>query len=333
MTRRARAWTAGCSCALLVGLGRPAEAENPGRCLMDPGDRAWIAGAMEAWRRVAAPLLALQPEHGPTAVVYDQTCVWTAEAPLSGELAWRGAPHSGAVPLPDGKSLPPVVASFAAPYDADRRAFIAMGLPTVWRGGGVESPLGLEPLMTAVFLHEMAHTRQFPGLAPQLAELTRRWKLPDDINDDSLQMRFKDDPEYRRRWELERDLLFQAAAASDDAQSRILAQAALRLMTERRARWFKGADAKWAALEDVFLTMEGVGQWAAYAYLADPSGGGLPPERALKHLRRNRNFWSQEQGLGMFLVLDRLLPDWKARVFSQNPTTAGKLLSLAASAP
>ena len=30
-------------------------------------------------------------------------------------------------------------------------------------------------------------------------------------------------------------------------------------------------------------------------------------------------WWSQEEGLALFLVLDRLLPDWPDRAFSANP--------------
>lgn len=321
---RPTAWLAA---GLVLPLLTASPAAGAGSCAMAGADRVWLKGAVKAWRKVAAPAVGLRPGAGPVTVVYDARCAWRAEAPASAR--WAGSPHGGAVPLPDGKRLPPVVASFAAPYDGDRKVFVAMGLPSVWRAGGVRSDDGLERLMTAVFLHEMAHTRQFPALAPELARLTRKWGLPDDLDDDSLQARFKDDQAYRDAWSAERDLLYRAAAAPDIGQARALAREAALMMRVRRARWFTGPDAKWAELEDVFLTLEGAGQWTAYRYLVDKRGGGLAADRALTQIRANRSWWSQEQGLGLFLVLDRLAPEWKARVFRPTPVSARELLEAA----
>jgi hypothetical protein len=69
-------------------------------------------------------------------VVFDARCAWTGVMPARGRIGWAARPHQGAVALPDGKTMPPVVASFAAPYAQDRRVFVAMALPSV--GGPAE---------------------------------------------------------------------------------------------------------------------------------------------------------------------------------------------------
>ena len=42
-----------------------------------------------------------------------------------------------------------------------------------------------------------------------------------------------------------------------------------------------------------------------------------------------RRSWSQDEGLALFLVLDRLLPDWPALVFGAQSAGAAQLLERA----
>ena len=79
-----------------------------------------------------------------------------------------------------------------------------------------------------------------------------------------------------------------------------------------------------------FLTSEGFGQWVAYAWLADPKGGGMAMDAAREKMRGKRRQWSQEEGLGLFLVIDRFVPDWPARMFARRPALGIDLLRLAA---
>ena len=101
------------------------------------------------------------------------------------------------------------------------------------------------------------------------------------------------------------------------------------MMRARRARWFTGADAMYADLDDIFLTMEGIAQWAGYAWLVDPKGGGLSPAAALPGMRRGGRQWSQDEGLAILLVVDRLSPGWPTRAFAPEPAMALGLLSAA----
>ena len=220
--------------------------------------------------------------------------------------------------------------SFAS-ADQTGGGFFAISLPSVWRAAGVKSDLGLERLMDAVLLHELSHTRQFYFAIPEIGRLTTLHGLSDDLTDDSLQRVFEKNAEYVADYAKERDLLFAAAAAATDAEARRLAGDALAAMRARRAWWFTGADRKWAPLDDLFLTMEGLGQWTAYAWLIDSAGAGLSPDVALPNMRRGGRQWSQDEGLALFLTIDRLVPAWQSLAFAEKPLLAEALLAMAAS--
>ena len=179
-----------------------------------------------------------------------------------------------------------------------------------------------------VFMHEFAHTQQGVGLGRRVDDLLTRG-LPQDADDDIVQDRFGARPGYAAAYEVERDLFYSAATASGDEAPRAgLAQAARR-MAERRARWFTGADTVYAEADDVFLTLEGTGNWAAWTWLTDPRGGRLSPADATTFVRGGQAQWSQDHGLGVMLALDRVTPDWPAIAFAPRGVTADQLIARA----
>ena len=136
------------------------------------------------------------------------------------------------------------------------------------------------------------------------------------------------DAAFKAGIEAERDLLFRAATAATDAEAKARAREAQARIAARRAKWFTGRDAMFADAEDTFLSLEGSGQWIAYAWLAKhPLGAEIAPDEALKRFRRGGRKWSQDEGLALFLVIDRLVPGWQARLFADEPTTALQLLA------
>jgi hypothetical protein len=316
--------------ALLMAAASAQAALPAASCEMAATDRAWIDNALANWRIVAREKLRLKPSPLPTIVTFDAACSYVAPGTGAGPRRWQATPHGGSIRLPDGKEIPAGVISFAAPGEGKASGFFVMSLPSVWRAAGVTSGMGLERLMDGVLLHELMHSWQFYFANPRLAELTTRYKLADDINDDSLQAAFKDNAAYVKAYEAERDLLYAAAAAPSDAEARRLAGEALATMRARRARWFTGASEKWAPLDEIFLTMEGLGQWAIWSWVTDKRGGGLDREAALKEVRRGGRWWTQDQGLALFLTVDRLVPGWQKRAFAPKPETAEALLARAA---
>ena len=201
--------------------------------------------------------------------------------------AMRSERHGGRVALPNGGRAPLGPISFA--FDRDR---FVMSLPSVWRAAGVTSELGLEKLMDGVLLHEIMHTRQSRLAAELLDPLAAAHGL--EPSDDLIQEVFGKNPRYEAAYLAETAALYAAAAAPDEAAARGLAAQALHLMRARRARWLTGANAHFAELDDVFLTMEGMGQWLIYRHFVSSEGGSVPPEQALRPVRRGGRWWSKE---------------------------------------
>ncbi len=315
---------------LLVSTSTYGQTDPTQPCQMSPSDRAWIEHAVHNWGIAQRELLHLSPAPLPTVVVIDQHCTYVSDTPKYNDLVWKASPHSDIVVLPDGKRVPLGLISFASPLGTGpATGYFAMSLPSLWRAKKVESSLGIEPLIDGVLLHEMAHTRQFYFANPALAELSKRYGLPDDIGDDSLQEAFSANKEYVAEYQKERDMLYAAALTPSDKQARSLAKQALSLMRTRRNRWFRGDNEKWCDLDEIFLTMEGLGQWTMYAWYTGPSGLHISPTTAIDFVRRKRQWWTQDEGLALFLVIDRLLPNWQSLAFAPKPLTAESLLERA----
>lgn len=319
--------------AAAMGLALWAGAAGAAEC-GPAAKQSWIGDWFRAWELVSREVLRLAPAPAPQLVFFDAHCVWTtssvtaprAEATagpaLQGEaLSWRAAAHDGkAIVLPDGQAMPVMQTSFAAP-DGRGGAFFVMAAPSYWKASGVTSAeLGLERLVTAVFVHEFSHTRQIAAFGPRLDALERSWHGEGEVSDDLVQHVLGEEPDYAADFARERDLLFAAAAAAapDAARARELAAQALEAMRLRRATWFDGERAVLGELDDAFLSFEGAGQLAGYRWLIHPQGGALAPEVALPGTRRGGRFWSQDEGLALYLVLDRLASDWPVRAYADD---------------
>ena len=212
--------------------------------------------------------------------------------------------------------------------DKTGEPFFVMALPSMWEAAKI-SKSG-DPGLTGVFLHEFSHATQAPVLRPLWAAAKARYKEPEDINDDQIQHVFQKDPAYVAVAEKERDLLFKAANEPEAAKAKALVREALALREARQKRWFTGADEVWTPYDEIFLTMEGFGQWVAYAWLADTRGEGLAPAEAQSKMRGGRRWWSQDTGFSAFLIIDRFVPDWPSLAFASEPALAVDLLRMAA---
>ncbi|MBC6982878.1 hypothetical protein [Caulobacter sp. 17J80-11] len=324
--------------ALLAACGTEAQPA----CPFEGETAAWTRGALAAWDLVRDTRLNLPPAAPPEIVLFDAACAYRLSAagsaapdgyrPLDavvrtseGELKVWSAPHSGEVGLPDGKTVRARPLAFAA-QNTTGRVFFVMGLPQVW----AQTLRGRPPaLLNAVFVHEISHVRQVAALGRRLDALTAQGVLPPDADDDIVQKRFGGDPAFSAAVARETDLFYRAAAARDLAETRRLAAEALASIDARRARSFTGESADFAEVEDVFLTFEGAGNWAGYAWLSDPKGASMSREAAMDLMRGGRKWWSQEMGLGLFLTLDRLDPDWPDKVYGEQGAVAVDLLRTA----
>lgn len=305
----------------------PSSGSEP--CVLAAEERRWIESAIASWERTSRNDLGLSAAELPWMVFFDSRCEWHVSAEPSrpdepklqraGEIA--GAPlrsraHGGTVILPDGSEIPPGITSFSSMWGAKREPFLTMALPSIWRNipKHADDPK-LEMLMKSVFVHEMTHTRQSGALNKTIDALQARLEI-EEMDDDIVQKRFGDDVKFAESVRKERDLLYAAAHSGDTDSRNRYARAALTSIRQRRAAYFRDRDEPLAELEEIFLSMEGAANWAGYRAAVNE---GLPADEAEAFMRRGGRFWSQDQGLALFLVADAIDPSWKTAIFGADP--------------
>ena len=299
----------------------------------------WIEEWLGAWELVSREILKIPDAPAPQIVFYDSSCAYTTSAltahgapPVDGPtlfgkpLSWHALAHGDSLTLPDSSVVPIQLMSFTS-ATRETGPFFVMAAPSYWAQMGH----GQQPGLTGVFLHEFAHTRQVRGMSDRLGPIDSTWPFPEELNDDAVQTHFSADSVYVAAYLTERDLLYRAAEADSLAEVRALAAEALAMMQSRHARWFTGEMAVFAEVDDIFLSFEGAGQWVAVAWLSHPEGGGMTRDAAVKKMLGKRRWWAQDDSLALFLVVDRLLPEWPSLVFGEKSMGALDLLERAVS--
>ncbi len=279
---------------------------------MSASDRAFFDASLATWEAVRADSLKLGPAPHPTFIVFDEKCVW---------VDGKGTAHEGTIALPGGNEVPARVMTFASSHEG--KAFLVMALPALWRAEARhrDHPR-LDLLIRSVFVHEMTHTRQSGSLGPRLTELETKHEI-ENLNDDIIQERFAAHDGFTAAFAKERDSLYAIASEPDAKRRRALATDALRAIRERRERYFKGDDAFYAEIEEIFLGMEGVANWAGFRAAMSE---GLSRDEAIVLMQGSRKWFSQDEGLALFLAIDALAEGWQKSVFGERTVPAFKLL-------
>lgn len=300
----------------------------PPGCHFGGPDSSWLSTALDAWQRKGAPALRVAALPVPPLILFDSECVFRVTV---GEV-WQvqSSPHGGRIQLPDGRTIPPMSIGITSPGANDTTFFLALALPQVWQEDIRYRPLnesrsGWEEYLMGAFSHEMAHARMLPNLLGRLRAL-EAGIYPDTIEDNAVQNRFADSADFAAAVSRETQLLYRAASAGTRRTRLLLARAALESMEQRRARYYTGDDALWSELEQTFLDLEGVAQWAAFQVRWGPFAPNQSHQRQLAQFRSSREFWSEDQGLSLVLALDALVPDWQQLVMGPRPPTTFDLL-------
>ncbi len=312
---------------------------DPRTCGFTTPEVDWIQRALDGWAQVSKEFLRLDPMPLPWIVLFDAACVWhlapepsleASSVPVNTTLTFAGAPvpvravpHKGTVLLPSGVPITVEMKASTSLYRNGRAAFFVMAMPSVWQSREVSARTRAEYLQ-GVFSHEMTHTRLLLPINRQVRDLARKNELVYPINDDVVQAEFKRAPGFEAAFNKERDLFYRAAAAPEPARRLELTSRGLQMARQRQARYFSGQNKAYEELESLFLTMEGVGQWAAFRLMKVRAGGN--ELEALKLVRDNRRYWSQDEGLALFLLVDALVQDWQSRIFSATPASPFALL-------
>ncbi|HET9813151.1 MAG TPA: hypothetical protein VFP57_05800 [Sphingomicrobium sp.] len=318
-----------CAAALASSAATSAPSAEP--CRLSPSDQAWLDQSMHAWNYAAMHISGIGHVQKIQAVIFDQDCVVTSKTAMNGGAnAWSAHRHGGEIELPDGAKIPVGVISFAG-SDPKTGNFFVMSTPSIWRAGGKDGKgTTLEDLMTAVMLHEGSHVAQMPTYGAAIGKLAEANHLPEDFSDDSVQQQFGKNAAFTQSIADESKLLFEASNAKSRSEAARLVRAALARINARQQRWYTGKDAYLRRAEDVFLTLEGSGQWLAYRWLVDPKGGQASPAAILPGFRADK-WWSQREGFAAFMALERLAGEaWKRQAFHDGQKTVVEMLGEAA---
>ncbi len=313
--------------AVQAGSAQTAASEVSAPCVLSESDQVWLNDAITAWDGALVTAAGADYPEELEVIIFDHACQLTSQtAMIGGPRHWAAEPHQGSVELPTGDSLPVQVVSFAAP--ADTGSFFVMAAPSIWVSEGVQGgDLALEQLTTAVMLHEAAHALQFSTYGSRVSRLVSLHDLPDDFSDDSIQERFESNEAFANSIVREIDLFLAAAGASDREEAVQLVRRARSLARTRHQLFFGGELLYLAKAEDVWLTLEGSGQWLGYQWLIDREGAGLPAKVAVQGFGLRGKWWSQQQGFASFAALDRLAPGaWEEQAFKEGNKTIGELL-------
>jgi len=147
-----------------------------------------------------------------------------------------------------------------------------------------------------------------------------------DFSDDIVQNIFSKNKEYIDLYNSEVNSFYNSISDEELNTKEVLK--GFNLMDRRQKNYFKNKYQSLSEIDDLFLTMEGLGQYSMYLWLIDPKGGKIDKNIAVTGVRRNKKWWSQDEGLALFLILERLMkPEiWAKKMFGTKTATATELI-------
>ena len=210
--------------------------------------------------------------------------------------------------LPNKQEIPIEIICFAGTLnEIGSKSFFVMPLYDFWQNAGVESKeISLEKLTTGVFLHEFSHTQQMRNFGKRISEIEAKYKFDFNFSDNIIQDYFKNETNYVSDFENEVKLFYESAFSIDFTNSKKLAKQGFEKYNMRQDLFFKDKYKHFKEIDDLFLTMEGFGQYTMYVWLIDENGGNIDKNLAIKAVRRDGKNWSQEQGFSLFLIFEKL---------------------------
>ena len=311
-------------------------------CGLGP-QRVWVQQLLNGWETASRDLLKRPIDDLPLMILFDERCSWSLEHVDAGErgdtsslrYAGRsvraiGRMHGDSVSIPGGRTIPVGPTSFTTVLDGTKVPFFVVALPSVWRN----SPAGagdrrIDQFVLAVAMHELAHTLQIPAALARIDSLRNAGvALPEDLSDDLIENTFAKDTAFVRMFTAERALYFEAAFATEVADTRRFARQALAITRQRQARFFVGRYAGFETAEDVFVSLEGVGTWVSYAMARKFPDLFAINERTIERRGRNTD-WVQGESMAVMITLNRLTTEWQPAALGRELASPFALLEQA----
>lgn len=242
---------------------------------------------------------------------------------------WKKVIHNDSILLPDKSILPISLMSFAAAIPGEKnKSFFVMPLPGYWeKSGTVSNELGLDNLVTGVFIHEFSHSQQMQNFGKSMTLFEKKNNFDVEFSDDIVQNIFSKDSSYTELYKVEAKSFFESVR--NQIVDKVLVKDALRLMTQRQGEYFKGRFSSLKEIDKFFLTMEGLGQYSMYLWLTNPRGGNIEKNMAIKGVRRGGKWWSQDEGFALFLIVDKLSKpnSWASKMFGYKTENVVDLIN------
>jgi len=241
---------------------------------------------------------------------------------------WKKSLHNDTIVLPDKSIVPVRLMSFAAEIPNEQnKSFFAMPLPSYWESSGTTSKeLGLENLITGVFIHEFSHSQQMQNFGKEITEFEQKNNFGTEFSDDVVQNIFEKDTNYLNIYSQEVQKFYQSIQNKNIDS--VLVKEGLKLMSLRQSEYFKGQYLSLVQIDNLFLTMEGFGQYSMYLWLTHPKGGNIKINTAIEGIRRKKKWWSQDEGFALFLILDKLSKpqSWAKEMFGEKTESVVSLI-------
>lgn len=241
---------------------------------------------------------------------------------------WQKKLHNDSITLPDKSIVSINLMSFAAANSFDSTTpFFVMPLPGFWLHAGVSSKhLGLDNLITGVFIHEFSHSQQMQNFGKKITSFEQENNFGVEFTDDIVQTIFSKDTNYTKLYYKEIDLFYKSI--ENNSLKRQLVKKGLLVMKQRHKVFFKDKYENLKVLDNFFLTMEGLGQYAMFLWLTHTDGGNIKREIAREGVRRGGKWWSQDEGFALFLILDKLtVPEkWVRAMYGDKTESITELI-------
>lgn len=234
-------------------------------------------------------------------------------------FVWKRTAHNGSMTLPDNSVVEVNLMSYASEIPNQNKSFFVMPLPSFWEKAGVKSnELGLDNLTIGVFLHEFSHSQQMQSFGKQIGSDEKENDFGVEFSDDIVQNIFSKNTDYVTLYKKEAELFY--TASQNKTLDKKALQDAFETMQLRQSQFFTEKYKSLYRIDNMFLTMEGLGQYSIYIWMIHPKGGNTDREIAINGIRRNKKWWSQDEGLGLFLVLEKLSPpkSWAKKMFEKK---------------
>lgn len=293
-----------------------------------------------AWKLVSKEIYKIKKVRPVEFVFFDNKYVYSTSAitikngrPVIGnnlmnlKFEWKKELHNDSLTLPDKSVVPINLMSFAAEIPTEDKSFFVMPLPIFWQQAGVLSKeLGLENLITGVFIHEFSHSQQMQNFGKKMTAFEKENNYDIEFSDDIVQNIFAKDTTYLKLYK--KEISFFYSLIKNNALEKNSVKEGLSLMNQRQNMYFKGKYQNLNEIDNFFLTMEGLGQYSMFLWLKHPKGGNINREIAIEGIRRGGKWWSQDEGFALFLILDKLTvpKNWARDMFGDKTESVTVLI-------